>query len=133
MKITNSIKTLAVICIGSMIAWFSTTNGFGQANYTNTVSVPGANTITQGNQIGTDTLVSQIIQNAINRVLGILALIVLVLLLWGGFQMITAAGDEEKYGAGFTILKQAALGLVFIGLAWFVVSMIFFLIDLITP
>ncbi len=131
MKITNSIKTLAVICIGSMIAWFTTANSFGSTQYINTVTVPWA----LGNTSATaadDYLVTNIIQTAINWVLGALAMIVLVLLLWWGFQMITAAGDEEKYGAGFTILKQAALGLVFIGLSRFIVSMIFFLIGWIT-
>jgi preprotein translocase subunit Sss1 len=46
--------------------------------------------------------------------------------------MVTAAGNEEKYGTGFKILKQAGIGLVFIGLAWFVVSIIFFLLNLVT-
>ena len=53
----------------------------------------------------------QIIKNFINWTLGILALITLVLLLWG-----------------FKILKQAAIGLAFIALAWFMVSIIFWLI-----
>ena len=70
----------------------------------------------------------QIIKNFINWTLGILALITLVLLLWGGFQMVTAAGDDGKYKAGFKILKQAAIGLAFIALAWFMVSIIFWLI-----
>jgi preprotein translocase subunit Sss1 len=46
--------------------------------------------------------------------------------------MLTAAGDEEKYNKWFTILKQVALWLVMIGLAWFIVSMIFYLIGIIT-
>lgn len=47
------------------------------------------------------------IKNAINRTLGILGLIVFVLLLWGGFQMVTANGDDKKFSSGLTILKQA--------------------------
>jgi hypothetical protein len=78
-----------------------------------------------------DTFVN-VVRGAINRVLGILALIALILLLWGGFQMVTAAGDDAKYKAGFTILKQAAIGLILIGVAWFVISIIFFVINLIT-
>ena len=42
--------------------------------------------------------------------------------------MVTAAGDDGKYKAGFKILKQAAIGLAFIALAWFMVSIIFWLI-----
>ena len=74
----------------------------------------------------------QVVRNFVNWMLGILGMITLIILLYGGFQMVTAAGDEEKYGAGFKILKQAGIGLVFIGLAWFVISIIFFLIGVIT-
>jgi hypothetical protein len=74
----------------------------------------------------------QVVKNFINWMLGILGMITLIILLYGGFQMVTAAGDEEKYKAGFNILKQAGIGLVFIGLSWFVISMIFFLIGVIT-
>ena len=55
------------------------------------------------------------IKNAINWILGILGLITFILLLWGGFQMVTAAGDDKKFGAGQTILKQAGIGLLFSG------------------
>jgi hypothetical protein len=46
--------------------------------------------------------------------------------------MITAAGDDGKYKKGFTILKQAGIGLVFIGVSWLIVSVIFFLLNLFT-
>ncbi|WP_213349812.1 hypothetical protein, partial [Candidatus Vampirococcus lugosii] len=61
---------------------------------------------------GSDSLKGEgfldVIQKGINWVLGIMAFIALIVLLWGAFQMVTAAGNEEKYGKGFTILKQAA-------------------------
>lgn len=79
-----------------------------------------------------DALVGSVIQTAVNRVLWILAFIALLILMYAWFLMLTAAGDDEKYNKWFNILKQVALWLVFIGLAWLVVSMIFFLIDLIT-
>ena len=43
--------------------------------------------------------------------------------------MVTAAGDEEKYKKGWNFLKYAAIGLVFIGLARFVLSLIFWLLN----
>ena len=64
--------------------------------------------------------------------LGMLALVALVILLRGGFQMVTAAGDDGKYKKGFKILQQAAIGLVFIGVSWLVVSVIFWLIGTVT-
>ncbi len=74
----------------------------------------------------------QVFKNVINWILGILSLITLGVLLWGGFQMVTAAGDDGKYKKGFTILKQAGIGLAFIGLSWFVVSIIFSVIGSVT-
>jgi hypothetical protein len=69
-----------------------------------------------------------VVKTFINYALGLLALIALGVLLYGGFQMVTAAGDDGRYKAGFTILKQAAIGLAFIALAWIVVRFIFFVI-----
>jgi len=69
-----------------------------------------------------------IIKSVINRVLWLLSLIVLVLMLYGWFKMITAAGDETKYKEWFKVLKQAAIWLAVIWLAWFIVSIVFWII-----
>jgi hypothetical protein len=58
------------------------------------------------------------IKKFINWMLGMLATIALVICLYAGFLMTTAAGDDGKYKKGMTILKQAAIGLVIIGLSW---------------
>jgi hypothetical protein len=65
------------------------------------------------NGTGTAKLIDSI-KTAINWVLSILGIIALVILLYGGFQMVTAAGAEDKYKKGFTILRQAGIGLIFI-------------------
>ena len=72
-----------------------------------------------------------VVKSFVNWMLGILALIALIILIWGGFQMVTAAGDDAKYKKGFKILQQAAIGLVFIGVSWLVVSLIFRLLGII--
>lgn len=69
-----------------------------------------------------------IVKSVVNRTLWILALIALILILWWGLQMVTAAWNEEKYKKWWTILKTASLWLLFIGLAWFILSLIFWLI-----
>ena len=69
-----------------------------------------------------------VVRNAINWVLGLLGLITFVLLLWGGFNMVTAAGDDKKFGEGLKILKNAGIGLVFIAVSWLLVSMLFWII-----
>lgn len=69
-----------------------------------------------------------VIKTFINWILWILSMIVLVIVLYGGFQMVTASGNEEKYKKGFTILKHAGIWLVVIWLAWFVVTIVFWLL-----
>lgn len=66
-----------------------------------------------------------VVKSFVNWVLWIMSLIALIVLLWWAFQMVTAAGNEEKYGKWFTILKQAAIWLILMWVAWFIVSIIF--------
>ena len=76
---------------------------------------------------GTDkkNTLESVIKKTINWVLSILSLIVFVLLLWWGFQMVTANWDDKKFSAWVTILKQSAIWLGFIAVSWLLVSMIF--------
>jgi hypothetical protein len=83
--------------------------------------------------VGTQTTdLLTVVRNAINFVLGLLSFIALCVLLWGGFNMVTAAGDDGKYNQGFTILRQAGIGLLFIGLSWIFVQFIFFILGAVT-
>jgi hypothetical protein len=88
------------------------------------------------NTVGTDTqqkdAVINIVKSAVNRVLWILALIALLVLLYGWFLMVTSVWNEEQYGKWFTILKHAAVGIALIGIARFIVSILFRLINLFT-
>ena len=61
----------------------------------------------KGGQWGTGFI--DFVQAAVNWILWFLALITIIILIWGGFQMITAAWDEGKYKKWFTIVKQANL------------------------
>lgn len=69
----------------------------------------------------------KVVKGAVNWVLGILGLIALLFLLYGGFEMVTAAGDDKKYASGQKILKAAAIGLALIGFSWMLISGIFWL------
>lgn len=122
-----SLKVLSFAVLGILSLWGlitfaqNTPSGFGDASSSANVGVSWTGASTN------DSLIN-VIKNFINWALGMLALIALVVLLWGGFQMVTAAGDETKYKKGFKILQQAAVGLVFIGVSWLVVSVIFWLL-----
>lgn len=91
---------------------------FGDASSTAGYGIAGSGAQTGGG-------IMTVIKTFINWVLGLLSLIALVVLLYGGFNMVTAAGDETKYKKGFKILQQAAVGLAIIGLSWIIVSAIF--------
>ena len=81
-----------------------------------------------GNQQLTWSSLLQTIKNAINWILWILATIALVICLYGWFKMITASGDEKKYGDGLKVLKQAAIWLAIVWLSWMIVSIIFWFV-----
>lgn len=69
-----------------------------------------------------------IIKRFINYALGFLALIALVMLLWGGYKMVASGWDEGAYKEGLKILKNAAIGIAFIAVSWFLVTFIFYVI-----
>lgn len=70
-----------------------------------------------------------VVKWAVNWVLWILALIALLVIMYWGFQMVTSAWNEDAYNKWFTILKYAAIWLVLIWVARFVVSIIFWLVN----
>ncbi len=74
----------------------------------------------------------QLIKRGVNYALGLASLVALVFLLYHGFLMVTAAGDDGQYKKGLKGLKTAMIALFGMGLSWFIVSMIFWLIDTIT-
>lgn len=80
-------------------------------------------------EIQTQAAVLDIIKSAINRVLWILALIALILLIYGGVRMILSWWNEEAYTQGFSILRSAAIGIALIGVAWFLASLILRLVN----
>ena len=94
-------------------------NGWG--NYISSTSSDDQQTLTWSAFLDT-------IKNAVNWILGILATIALVVCLYGGFLMVTAAGDEKKYQKWLSVLKYAAIGLAIIGLSWMIVSVIFWFV-----
>ncbi|MDP2598449.1 MAG: pilin [Candidatus Liptonbacteria bacterium] len=55
---------------------------------------------------------SQVVQNITAGIAVIVAPIATIMVIYGGFQMITAAGDPEKFGRGRKTLLYAAIGVV---------------------
>lgn len=66
---------------------------------------------------------------AINRVLGMLAFVALVLCLYAWFKMMLSAWDSKQYSAWFSILKNAWLWLAIIAVSWLIVSLVFYVLN----
>lgn len=70
--------------------------------------------------LGTADLKDTVV-NIIQWVLGILALIAVVMIILGGFQWLTAAGNDEKIEKAKKIISAAVIGLIIVLLAWAIV------------
>lgn len=73
--------------------------------------------------LGTADLKATVI-NIINWVLGLLGIIAVIMILIGGFQWMTAAGNEEKVEKAKKIISAAIVGLIIILLAWAIVNFV---------
>jgi len=71
------------------------------------------------------------LQNLINWALWMAAFVALIVVLYGWFQMLTAAGNDAKFKSGKTAMKKVAIGLIWIWVSWMIVSLIFRFIGII--
>lgn len=73
-----------------------------------------------GTKVSTNTEtgdLENVVQGYVNTFMTFLAIIAVLLILWGGFNILTAAGDDDKVSKGKTIIIQAGIGLLVIFLA----------------
>ncbi len=73
----------------------------------------------------------QVIKNIINYALWFLALIALVYLIYHGFLILTAAGNDTQYKKWLGGIKYAVIAIVGIGVSRLIVSLIFWLLNII--
>jgi hypothetical protein len=60
----------------------------------------------------------QMVTNIINLCLGFLALISVIIILIGGFQWMTAGGNDDKVGKAKKLMTNGLIGLVIVLCAW---------------
>lgn len=78
-----------------------------------------------GSAIGLrDTDLKRTVINIIQWVLGILAILAVALVIYGGFLWMTSAGNEERVDKGKKVISAALIGLVVVILAWAIVIFI---------
>ncbi len=66
---------------------------------------------------GTEKTADEAVQSLIGTAAMFLAILAVVYGIWGGFNILTAGGEEDKVKKGKTVLIQAGIGLVVIWLA----------------
>ena len=77
------------------------------------------------------TTALQVIKNVVNYALGLLSLVALVYLIYNGFLILTAAGDDTQYKKGLKSIKNALVAIAGIGASWLIVSVIFRLLSIV--
>lgn len=68
----------------------------------------------------------------VNYALAIIGLVALLYIAYHGFLTVTAAGDDDKSAKWMEGMRYGALALIGIAVAWFLLSLIFWLIQQIT-
>lgn len=72
----------------------------------------------------TDTGVNTLISNAITIVFIVAAVLVLIMLIWGGIEWVLSGGDKEKVANARKRIISALIGMAIIALAFFIVSIV---------
>ena len=128
--ILSTISVISLLAVWNSALWderFDDINEFWQNT---TTPVDWINTIwTDETATSWSASLLDTIQRAINWILWMLSFVALILCLWWGFQMLTAAWDDGKVKSWTKILKNAAIWLAVIGLSWLVVSFVFRIIN----
>ena len=67
---------------------------------------------------------NQSIKNTTDWILGFVGMIAVLMLIWGGINYLTSAGDEDKARTGKKTITYALIGLVVAGIAYAIVDVI---------
>jgi len=65
-----------------------------------------------------------LLEYLINLAFGIVAIVSIAFIIWGGYQYITSRGDEEKAESGKKTITNAIIGLVLVILSYTIVLII---------
>ena len=65
-----------------------------------------------------------VVKNATNWILGFVALIAIIAIIWGGVQYLVSVGSEETIRTAKSTIKTAIMGLVIAGIAYAIVNVI---------
>ena len=84
----------------------------------------GLNEFGETPNLGNDTPVIETLAKILNILLGFLGVIVVVGIIYGGFRMMTAVGNEEQSADGRKIVVAGVVGLIIILAAYAIASFV---------
>lgn len=86
--------------------------------------VPGISLITPpAGSNAKDTLMDKI-GSGVQLILGLVGIVALIYLIYGGFMYITAAGDADKATKGRTVIINALIGIAIVALSYLIVAVV---------
>ncbi|MBU1663142.1 hypothetical protein KJ627_01270 [Patescibacteria group bacterium] len=103
---------------------FKAVNQVMADSWWDTVNQGGFKDVNQAYGNNTPTDIRVIIANIIKIILGLLGIIFLVLIIYAGFNWMTAAGDEEKVTKATDTLRRAIIGLIIIIAAFAIATLV---------
>ena len=115
MSLTTIKKSISAVAFGStMIATkaFAQTEEIGKS--VNNVKPPGVN----------DTNLETYISTIINVLLGLIGVVAVIMLIYGGFRYVLSAGNEKATGAAKDTILFAIIGIVVAVLAFAIVNFV---------
>ncbi len=77
------------------------------------------------NPLGNITSLEQLLTQVVRIFLGIMAFLATIMVIWGGFTLMTSGGNSEKVQKGKDTLVWALLGLAVVFLSWAIVKFVF--------
>lgn len=77
-----------------------------------------------GQSLGLGTNLQNSVLQTVRFILGLLGIIGVIMMIYGGYMWLTAAGNEEKVEKGTAIIRAAVIGILIILFSWIVVSYI---------
>lgn len=122
----KTINILISLIFFFLIAQTSYASSTGAVLDSNTVNLLRSKTQVVGNTAGLgQASVGTIIATIIQAALGLLAVIFLILMIFAGFQWMTASGNEAQIKKSQDIIKTAIIGLVIVLSAYAITYFIF--------
>jgi hypothetical protein len=100
-----------ILMINIVKKWLGAVTGFCSLTF---ISIAFAQTPTLVNPLGDNSTFQTVLANISSFLLVIAAPICGIMVVWGGFQMITARGNPEKFSEGKKTLLYAAVGFVIV-------------------